>query len=138
MTNKAQQSGDHLPVSTCQTGVSYAPPSLKSNNYARLPVDDDDFGTSTFSDLDDDREQLFTDAVDATLNNEESEHPVSNVAPFSDHPDRNVAPFSDNSESPLTLPNTFGDAWSREMMMTVSTSKRFLWKRRSRWTYFRR
>ena len=101
MMNKTQ-SGMHRPISTFHAGVSYVPPSGKSNNYARLPVDDDDFGTSTFSDLDDDREELFTDAVDATLNNEESEHP-----------DSNVAPFSDNSASPLTLPNTFDDAWSK-------------------------
>jgi hypothetical protein len=47
----------------------------KSNNYACLLVNDDDFGTSIFSDLDNDREESFTDAVNATLNNEESEHP---------------------------------------------------------------
>ena len=107
MMNDAQ-SGECHPVSTsrCAGGSSYAPPRWNSDAYARLPDDDEDLGTSTFSDLDDDREMtLFTDAVNATLNNKESEHPdSSNAAALSS---------SDNSDSPPLFPNTFGDAWSK-------------------------
>ncbi|KAI2511578.1 hypothetical protein MHU86_2832 [Fragilaria crotonensis] len=106
MMNDAQ-SGECHPVSTfcCAGGSSYVPPRWNSDAYVRLPDDDEDLGTSTFSDLDDDREMtLFTDAVNATLNNKESEHPdSSNVALLS----------SDNSDSPPLFPNTFGDAWSK-------------------------
>ena len=100
MMNEAQRTGEHRPeVSTFHAGVSQVRPSMwKSEDNV------DDFGTSTFSDVDDDREELFSNAVNATFLNEEDKL---------EHLDSNVAPSSDNSDSPLNLPNTFGDAWSK-------------------------
>jgi hypothetical protein len=101
MMKEAQRNGEHRRgISTFHAGVSEVPPSLWN------PEDNvDDFGTSTYSDVDDDHHgKLSSDVLDVTLNNDdESEHPEGMIG----------ASSSDDSDLPLNRPNTFGDAWSK-------------------------
>ena len=78
--------------------------------------------------MDDDREELFSNAVNATFNNEDE----------LEHLDSNVAPSSDNLIHHIISPVLLVTLGPRGMMTMVSIFRHFLWKRRSRLISFKR